>query len=427
VWLSNPFTNTGEAVQSTGCGGSLGACGVFFGNDPDNPVRLTDSAPQLVVDLIDPELDQPSVWKGNLGFEREVWLDGMVFSADLIVTRVKEAIFYQNLNIGQASLISPVDGRPMFWNASGYNPNCFRANGSFNTTNCSGGSAVVTRARRNSSYGDVIIARPTDEGGAEALTLALSRETKNWGWSAAYTRTNSDDVSALTSSTSGSQWGKMPALDPNDPQLARSSYEIKDRFAGTLNWRRDFFGDHTTSVGIFYEGRSGRPYSWVYNNDMNGDASSRGNDLVYIPSAPGSGEVIFLGGAAEEARFWEIVDSYDSLKDFAGGVVDRNSGTSPWVNQFDLRIAQELPGFAEGHKARISLDIMNVGNLVNRSWGQVYEALDVEATRRFVNYVGMQDGKYVYSLPAAGEERLELRNFRGESAWAAQLSFKYEF
>jgi hypothetical protein len=428
VWLSNPFTNTGEAVQATGCGGALGSCGVFFSNDPDNPAVLVNSVPRLDVDIIDPDLDQPSVWKANLGFEREMIFDRLIFSADLIVTRVNEAIYYQNLNLGQPSMISPVDGRPLFYNAQGYNPACFRADGTVNTSVCPTSTAgVVTRARSNSAYRDVIIARPTDEGGAEALTLALSRENPSWSWSLAYTRTNSDDVSALTSSTSGSQWGKMPGFDPNDPQLSRSSYEIKNRYTGTINWHHEFFGDYETRVGLFYEGRSGKPYSWVFNNDLNGDASSRSNDLLYIPSAPGSGEVIFLGGPAAEARFWDFVNAHESLSKYAGSVVPRNSGTSPSVNQFDLRISQELPGFMKGHKARLNLDIMNVGNLLHEDWGRIYEPFDIEATRRFVNYVGMQDGKYIYSVPAAGPEKLFIRNFRGESSWAAQLSLKYEF
>jgi hypothetical protein len=219
----------------------------------------------------------------------------------------------------------------------------------------------------------------------------------------------------------------MPGFDPNDPQLSRSSYEIKNRYTGTINWHHEFFGDYETRVGLFYEGRSGKPYSWVFYGDMNGDASSVANDLLYIPTSPGSGEVIFRGGAAEEAAFWAIVDDTPSLKKYAGGVVKRNSATSPWVNQFDLRISQELPGFGEEHKAKLSLDVLNVGNLFNKKWGQLYEPFEVEATRQFVRYVGMENGKYVYSLVNGLPEQLNYRTSRGESSWAAQLTFHYQF
>ena len=425
VWLSNPFTNTGEAVQSTGCGGSLGACGVIFSNDPNNQPRATDSAPQLTVDIIDPDLGQPSVWKGNIGFEHELPWWNMVFSADLMVTKNKEAIYYQDLNRGEASLISPIDGRPMFYNASGYDTKCWNASGSINGTACSGGNSVRSRIRSNSAYGAVIIARPTSRGGAQAMTVSLSRPMKSdWSWSLAYTYTDATEVAALTSSTSGSQWGKLASLDANNPVESTSNYEIRHRFSGTLAWEHAFFGNYKTRAGLFFEGRSGKPYSWVYSNDMNGDGTNRSNDLLYIPN-PGDGTVVFLGGAAAEKDFWAVVNQYDSLKRYVGSVVPRNSGVSPWVNQFDLRVSQELPGFWKGHKSTLSLDVLNVGNLINRNWGEIYESLDVESTRRWVNYVGVQNGKYVYSVNVP--ESLDYRDNRGESAWAAQLTLKYEF
>jgi len=435
VWLSNPFTNTGEAVQTTGCGGSLPACpGPVFSNDPNNPPVVSLSAPQLVVDIIDPDMSQPAVWKANLGFEHELPLWNMVFSADWLGTRTDTAIFYQNLNVGAAS-VTGSDGRDMFWNAAGYDRNCFNADGSFRTlaqgapSQCLSGSAsgIRTKARSNSAYGNVIIARPTDKGAADAFTLALSRDVgKSWAWSLAYTNTHSEEVSGLTSSTSGSQWGKRAIFDPNEEELSTSNYEIRHRFAGTLNWHHAFWGDNQTRVGLFYEGRSGKPYSWVFYGDANGDGQTI-NDLLYIPSAPGSGEVIFRGGVAEEAAFWTIVNSTSSLKDFAGGVVERNSARAPWVNQFDLRITQDLPGFWGDHKIRLGLDVLNVGNLLNKDWGEIYEPQDVEATRTFVRYVGTDNGKYVYSLVNGLPQPLNYRTGRGESSWAAQLTFNYQF
>ncbi|MBP8098184.1 MAG: Oar protein, partial [Arenimonas sp.] len=425
VWLSNPFTNTGEAVQTTGCGGSLGACGVIFSNDPNNQPIVALQAPQLTVDMIDPELEQPSIWKTTLGIDHDLPWFGIVGSIDLIVSRNETAIFYQNLNVGEASRVSDTDGRSLYWNASGYNPLCYNANGT-NTSiaACSGGNSVRTKARSNSSFGNAIIARPTGKGGGESVTFALSRPIQEaWGWSLAYTHTDATEVAALTSSTSSSQWGKRASFDPNEEVESNSNYRIKDRFAGTLNWRHNFFGDYKTEIGMFYEGRSGKPYSWVFFNDMNGDGVS-GNDLLYIPNAPG--EVLFRGGEAEEQQFWAIVSANPNLRRFTGSVVERNSTSTPWVNQFDVRISQELPGLFAKNRTVVTLDILNFSNLLNKDWGHIEEPFDVEATRRFVNYVGMKDGKYVYSL-AQGVDALALRNARGESAWAAQLTLRYEF
>ncbi len=75
-----------------------------------------------------------------------------------------------------------------------------------------------------------------------------------------------------------------------------------DRVTGTLEWQRSFFGDYKTRVGLVYEGRSGRPFSYVYFNDINGDSATT-NDLFYVPNAPG--DVMWTGGAEMEKAFFD--------------------------------------------------------------------------------------------------------------------------
>ena len=184
---------------------------------------------------------------------------------------------------------------------------------------------------------------------------------------------------------------------------------------------------------MFYEGRKGKPYSWTYRNDLNGDGVS-GNDLMYIPSAPGSGEVVFLGDTATnksaENLFWSIVDSNKALRDAKGGVVKRNSAFSPFTNSFDVRVSQEIPGFSAKHKGVLTLDILNFGNLLNNRWGRINEIGFSSAggqRRTFVNYVGLNpEGKYIYQVNSVVDD-YTLRQVKGESQWAAQITARYEF
>ena len=78
-----------------------------------------------------------------------------------------------------------------------------------------------------------------------------------------YTYTRAEEVSPLTSSQNTSNWNNTLIFNANENVAYNSRYAIKDRFTGTLEWKRDFFGDNTTRVGLFYEGRSGRPYSYI--------------------------------------------------------------------------------------------------------------------------------------------------------------------
>jgi hypothetical protein len=130
----------------------------------------------------------------------------------------------------------------------------------------------------------------------------------------------------------------------------------------SLTYRANWFCEYATTFSAFYEGRSGRPFSYAFINDANGDG--RVNDLLYVPAGPG--DAIFTGGAAMEAAFFDYMAGNPGLARLAGSAVERGSGRSPWVNNVDLRISQELPGIFEGHSAKIWFDIQNFGNLINK-------------------------------------------------------------
>lgn len=414
VWLSNPYSNNG--ISFTDFFDSNGTN--IFSADPRNqlPVALAGGVPGTQsVDFIDPDLGQPSVWKANLAFDKELPWWGMVASVEGVVTRVEEAIYYQQLNLGAATAVGQ-DGRLIYWNANGRN----RANWNQAGT----GTSVTARANRLTAFNDAIIARSTNKGGSEQLTVALEKpfgRESDWYWSVAYTYTNAREVSPLTSSTSSSQLGNVAVFQANEEVNSRSSYEIRDRFTANLQWKHDFFGDNTTSIGLFYEGRSGRAFSYTFDNDANGDG--RLNDLLYIPTAPGD---VLFGSAAEENGFWSFVYGNEYLNSRRGQVAERNAASNPWVNQFDLRISQELPGFMQGHKIELGLDISNIGNLLNKDWGRV-EEIGFPAMRGVVEYGGIDPvtGKYVYRFNTP--DRANIYDSRGISRWSAQVSFRYKF
>jgi hypothetical protein len=145
---------------------------------------------------------------------------------------------------------------------------------------------------------------------------------------------------------------------------------------------------------------------------------------MYIPSAPGDAKVVFRGGAAEEALFWQVVDANPALANAKGGVVGRNNSFAPWVNNFDLRLSQELPGFVSGHKASFSFDILNFGNMLNKKWGRIDE-IGFPSRRSFVNFNGLENGAYVYSMGSLTD--FTTRQAAGESQWAVQMTLKYSF
>jgi hypothetical protein len=423
VWLSNPFTNTGFGyIDYNLFGGLEPPCttpdGRCFVADPDGQLTLIPPGQEggtQSIDFVDPRLGQPSVWKANLAFDTELPWYGIVAAAEAVFTKTKEGIYYQHLNLGEATAVGQ-DGRALYWNGAGLDPTLWDEFGN--------NPSDRARSGADSAFSDAIIARPTDKGHSEQLTLSLSKPFNDgdWTWMVAYTRTNAVEVSPLTSSTSGSQWGNINTFDPNEERLATSSYEIRDRITGTFSWRHAFFGDYYTTVSMFYEGRTGRPYSYVFDNDANGDGRV-GNDLLYIPAGPGD---VLFGSPEEEAAFWEFVNNDDYLSGRLGSVARRNGARAPWVNQFDIRISQELPGFWDGHKTELWVDLLNVGNLIDKDWGQI-EEMPFPSNRGIVEYGGIDPatGKYVYRFNEPDD--LRIYDDRGISRWSLQVGFRYKF
>ncbi|NRF69226.1 TonB-dependent receptor [Aquincola sp. S2] len=438
VWLTNPYQNTGVVNASFRCGAGAAPCpaDLRFSADGDNQPTITGVPPAAAVDVIAPNMQQPSVWKANLAFDAELPWAGLVAGAEWVHTRTKHGLHYRHLNLGAPTTTGP-DGRPLYYNAQGRSTACWNGSDGL-VTGCGGQSRFL----RNRNFLDVVLAETSEQGRGDALTLSLAGAafSRSMNWGVAYTKTALTEVNPLTSSRAISNWANRSVFDPNEDIAGRSSYVVRDRVSGTMSWSKAFISTYRTNLGVFYEGRRGKPYSWTFRNDMNGDGVA-GNDLMYVPTAPGSGEVLFYGAteadrAANEKRFWDIVNADSALSGARGTVASRNSGTSPWVNNFDLRFSQEVPGFMAKHKGVFTIDILNFGNLLNKRWGRIDEVGFNAGTvggvqnnganaRSFVNYAGISNGKYIYNTVAL--EDYETRQAKGESQWAVQITLKYEF
>ncbi|PWF40341.1 TonB-dependent receptor [Massilia glaciei] len=436
VWLGNPFQNSGVGVYTVNCGGSSNPCadeGMFEPNpDAQRPAR--DNTRAAILDVIAPGVGQPSIWKANFAFDHELPWYGIVFGAEYMHTKANSSLFFENINLG-APTRTNADGREMYWTPSGYNASCFNtSNGTFK----SGGVCGTHRSKAlsNEKFGNVIRISESSKGGGNLVTLSLtSGRGKELNWGVAYTRTDMKEVSNLGSSTAASVWAARATFNPNENVAANSAYLVKDRLNANLTWSHQFFDGYKSSFGVFYEGRSGKPYSWTYFNDMNGDGLT-GNDLMYIPSKFGSGEVIFLGDTptnrTNETKFWEHVNANPSLLKSAGKTTQRGDSLSQWNNGFDLRFSQQIPGLFKGNKGVFILDIQNFGNMLHRNWGHIQE-INFDASgsggrgggnaRSFMEYAGMQDGKYVYNF----SREPEFVSHKSKSQWAVQVTARYEF
>ncbi len=431
VWIGNSYNTTGFNYTSY----NFTSYNTLFPFNPDGQNQTVPagggSAGAQNVNFVANDFKLPSIWKANLAFDTETgWLD-TVFSAELLVTEVKNGLFYKSLGIGKINTpgSDPAysyigqDGREMYWN-----PNKVGA-----------WASSDARYGRDTRFNNVFLIDNTGKGGTQQMTVSLSKpwsRESDWYWSLGYTYTHATEVGPLTSSTASSGWGYQYGINANQDVATTARYQIKDRFSGSLNWKHKFFGDYETRVGLVYEGRSGRPFSYVFVNDANGDTRSA-NDLFYVPKGPGdvlfgtlSSTGVFTADAAMEKAFFEWLDSNKDLSAIKGSVAGTNAFRAGWVNTFDLRVSQELPGFFKGHKSELWVDIQNVGNMLNKKWGHVMD-YGFLADSRVASLQGIHNGKYVYNYRFADQPTVANGDGdgfdQGISQWSVQVGFKYKF
>ncbi len=431
VWIGNSFNTTGFNFASYNYN-SYNPALPFSPNKDTQPVPAAGVGSTQNVNFVGNDFKLPSIWKANLGFETETGVWGTVFSIEALVARVNHALYYQALNIGP----NPVPGAgptPAFFGPDGraiyYNP----------AKTGKAWASADARFGRNAAYNNVYLIENTDQGQSQQLTLSLSKPVSNasdWSWNVGYTYTHATEVGPLTSSTASSGWNFQYAKDANSDLATTARYQIKDRFSGNLNWKHEFFAGYETKVGFVYEGRSGRPFSYLFVNDANGDGRSV-NDLFYVPKGPGdvlfgtlTSAGVFTADAAMEQAFFTYLSGNKDLSRIAGSVAPANGFRAGWVNTFDMRVSQELPGFFKGHKSEIWVDVQNIGNLVNKKWGNIYD-YGFFADSRVASLLGIYQGKYVYNYRSADAPTIangDSDGFdQGISQWSVQVGFKYKF
>ena len=130
-----------------------------------------------------------------------------------------------------------------------------------------------------------------------------------------------------------SNWNGRFVYNPNEEVTGRSNYEIRDRFAASASYRFNFFENAPTTVSMYYEGRSGDPFSWVYAQDLNGDGQTT-NDLVAVPSGPNDPRFDFSTmNAATQALYFQALQT-TGLNAYAGGVAPKNAFFTPFEGEF---------------------------------------------------------------------------------------------
>lgn len=402
VWLSNAYSNVGRVytiTQSVSGTATLG--NGFFVSDVTKQPIPAGSAPVQTINVTDPNFKQPVIWKGNLAIEHQLPFDGWNGLIEVNFTDTERALAVQFLNYTELGTLP--DGRLRYggvispsgtWAVSGIT-SLAQAQSTFGTTTSitnttsqtvgtvQNASSFSTTAgtisfvstntngrRRVNGFGDVYRLTNTKKGDSAGVTFALNRPMKNrWAASIAWTRSSATEVSPMTSSTAGSLYNTRAVFNPNEDVASTSNTSTTDKIVLTLRREFEFVKRYKTTVSAIYQGQSGRPYSWVFKGDANGDGFSD-NDIFYVPLRGGDPKVRWASTAERDA-FYTFADA-NGLAKFEGQAVPRNSVKNPWQNTVDLSITQDIPVTGKV-KTQFFVQFVNIANLFNKKWGIIDE------------------------------------------------------
>nr|WP_321410466.1 carboxypeptidase regulatory-like domain-containing protein [uncultured Carboxylicivirga sp.] len=290
--------------------------------------------------------------------------------------------------------------------------------------------------------------RPIYPAGYRTNTKAfvLENTSRGYGWSAnvtlnakpaewisvmaAYTRTVAKDVTGMPGSNPESAFTYVPTVEgPNNIKLHNSQYTTPDRLVGSIT-AHDKSGNH---YSIIYEGwRGGANYSYMMVNDINSDGYNY--DAIYIPtdSEVANGDFRFVS-ADDQTRFMDYVHATDYLKDNQGKYAEAYSLYSPWVHRVDFGYKHDFVVKARNtkHKLQLSLDIKNVMNLFNSSWGVAkYLNPEIGSEARILKYEGVDaDGVATFSTPSSinGNTQTFTPSYSLGQCWYGSIGIKYIF
>ena len=390
VYLSNAFGNSGlSGYSSITCNGATltNASGTSTGvpafnaaNASNPPLQCLDGtrpngtiAPGAAisgpaaganVNTIDPNFKNPKYLKATGGYDHR-FANGIVGTIEGLYSRSQNNAFYRNLALPANPVGQDIHGRQLY------------------------GILTPTGATPATSGPRTAVLDVTNASGDytwSATAQVQKSFTDNFDGSLAYTHQVSRDVVSLTSSTAGSNFRYQRDVSGrlDDLSLGKSKYDQPHRIIATGSYRFPTF----TDVSVIYTGNSGAPYDYVYGasvgttGDLNGDGQSQ-NDLMYVPrNALDQTEILFAGyngntaarttAATQAQAFENFINNTPCLGEARGTILTRNACRNPWVNEFDLSVAQSLGklGGRAFENLQVRLDIVNLGNLLNKDWGK---------------------------------------------------------
>jgi outer membrane receptor protein involved in Fe transport len=361
----------------------------------------------------------PQIWRTNMAIDKQ--LDrNWKFTVEAMYTKDLHAIY--------------------MFNANQKAPDGTVTTGSLTRGRYSASTPAVRRL--TTATNNAIVLDNTKKGSSFVFTTQIARSfAKGWYAMLAYNYTYSVDVTANPGSQAASVWAVNPTTGTqNDLELDYSNFAVPHRIVGGISYHFEYLKHLGTTISVFYDGKSGGTYSYIYNGDLNNDGNTA--DLMYIPrNAKDPNEIQFQASfaypngvtytAADMGQIFENYIQQDPyLRKHRGQIVERNGAKLPWVDRMDMKVAQDL--FVNIGRQRntiqVTADVYNVLNLINHDWG--IRKITTLPSNNPLTLVSVTNGVPLFRLNTfnnAPVTQTFQRNVSTSTTWAVQVGVRYIF
>ncbi|WP_289045230.1 carboxypeptidase regulatory-like domain-containing protein [uncultured Olleya sp.] len=372
-----------------------GGTGLFTGRLPFVWLGNQIANPEVFFyQMVDPDFKFPQVWRTNIGADYR-FDNGIVATGDISYTKDINGAHVQNWGLRNPSgtLDAPGDTRPIYTDSD-------KINDAFVFTNSDKGRIWNFTAKAQKTF---------DNG----LYTSL-----------AYNYLNSKDVNSIEAEITGDAFAFNPVVgNANDDVLSYSKYGDTHRFIGVAS-KKFTYGDDkwSTTISTFFEYAQGGRFNYTYGGDLNGDGSAL-NDLLYVPTASELQNMQFSGAGQAEA-YEAFIQQDDYLSERRGDYVERYGALAPWRGRWDLKLLQDYNFNVGGGKTntiQLSLDVLNIGNLINSEWGVVQQPTSVQPVGVDVDASGVPTYTFTGVTETFSYDTSLL------SRWQAQFGVRYIF
>jgi len=392
VWVSNAYNGTGVASSALSC--IAPACTPpAFNPDPFSQPRNLGAGGAVTVDIIDPDFEFPRILRTTLGYDQELFW-GIRGTIEGVYSKTQEDVFYLNVNRVQNG-VSSLDGRP-------------------------------TYARRSTQLADALLLTNTQEGSELVSTLQFSKQIGTaWQFTATYANQDAKSAFDSTSSRAVSNFQfRHTSGDIFKDDTARSAFEIEDRLTASVSYNVST-GPLNHVIGLFYNAQSGRPYSILTAGDPNTDGFAT-NDLLFIPAANGAIFQTSTGTVTTADRFVAYIKRAGG-SGTEGRVTERYEYNEPGSRQMDFHYELGLPISAV--ETRVTADVQNVLNLVDKEYGVVRFVSNQNVTPVSYRGIDAATGKPIYRESFAGalDPGRQFSTADSRSRWVARVGVRVNF